>query len=86
MSALAGGLLLSGCYYGYPPYPGGYYAPVVPAAYTQREFTMPPGAASTASAAGVPTASALVPASSIGRLLCRLLRDARLLVLSVSGL
>jgi hypothetical protein len=65
LSALASGLLLSGCYYyGYPPYPAGYYSPVVPAAYTQREFTLPPGTASATGASGVPTASAVVPASS----------------------
>ncbi|KMY85273.1 hypothetical protein BUMB_00045 [Candidatus Paraburkholderia calva] len=57
MASLASGLLLSGCYYGYPPYPGGYYSPVVPAAYTQREFTLPQGASG--------TAAAVAPASGV---------------------
>jgi hypothetical protein len=57
--AIAGGLLLSGCYYGYPPYPGGYYSPTVPVAYTQREFSLPPGTA------GAPGASAPATASGV---------------------
>src|ERR1700755_3022777 len=48
LAALAGGLLLGGGYYpygysAYPPYPG-YGSPTVPMAYTEREFTLPPGA------------------------------------------
>ncbi|WP_050456243.1 hypothetical protein [Candidatus Burkholderia verschuerenii] len=54
IASLIGGLLLSGCYYGYSPYPGGYYSPV-PVAYTQREFSLPQGASGVA-AASAPSA------------------------------
>ncbi|SAK66469.1 hypothetical protein AWB77_02569 [Caballeronia fortuita] len=57
-AALAAGLLLSGCYYpyGYPAYPAYPPAPVVGAAYTQREFALPASgtAAATASSATLP--------------------------------
>lgn len=57
-AALAAGMLLGGCYYyGYPAYPTYPGSPVVGAAYTQQEFTVPAQAASGTAAAGAPAAA-----------------------------
>jgi len=40
VTAIAAGVLVSGCYYPpYPDYPGAYYS-TVPTAYAQREFAV----------------------------------------------
>lgn len=54
--ALAAGLLLSGCYYGYPAYPAYPSYPAVGTTYTQREFTVP-----ASGAAAVSTSPATLP-------------------------
>ncbi|SAL19169.1 hypothetical protein AWB71_00901 [Caballeronia peredens] len=48
IAMIAAGMLLSGCYYpyGYPPYSAYPSYPVVGAAYTQQEFSLPAQAAS----------------------------------------
>lgn len=57
-TALAAGMVLSGCYYyGYPPYPPYPASPVVGTTYTQQEFTVPAQAASGTAGAGVPAAT-----------------------------
>ncbi|WP_244848326.1 hypothetical protein [Caballeronia sp. SL2Y3] len=67
MAALAAGLLVSGCYYAYPDYPGAGY-PTVSAVYAQREFALPANAASGASAVpgtGIVYSTEQVPYSAV---------------------